>query len=486
MEEQYWILIVDDDRMNLKKAQDILTEDNYRIAAALSGEQAIKFVEKNAPDLILLDISMPGIDGFETFKEIRKLEKGANVPIIFLTAQDDIQTEVIGFDLGADDFIRKPFVNSIVLKRVKRSIESAKLRNRLAEEVYFQTKSVERKRKELETLSVEIIQTLAATIDTKDPYTKGHSHRVAEYSVILARKLGWDEERVEKLRIMASLHDVGKISVPDRILNKPGRLEDEEFEVIKSHTTQGYSILKGISGLSSISKVARHHHERFDGKGYPDKLAGNEIEIEARVVGIADAYDAMSSDRVYRKALPKEVIREELKKGRGTQFDPELLDVFEVLFESGELEAVYEATNSKGNVVDLSKFLTTISVEGAYDGAIPLSYNELVKLYSYIKNTNFRHGSTFSAILINLEFSDENYVNYGHLEKAMDAMEYSIIQCLRKTDLTSRISDSQQLVVLTEADQNYLTMIIERIFNGYYKNCLYTEIKPSYVIKDSE
>ena len=485
-EEKNLILVVDDDRLNLRKAQDILVEENYRIAAALNGEQAIKFVEKNTPDLILLDISMPGIDGFETFQEIKKLDNGANVPIIFLTAQDDIQAEMKGFDLGADDFIRKPFVSSIVLKRVKRTIESAQLRNKLADEVARQTKRAEDRRRDLERLSVEIIRTLAATIDTKDPYTKGHSSRVSQYSVILARRLGWDEERVENLRMMALLHDVGKISVPDRVLNKPGRLEADEFEIIKGHTSQGYTILKEISGLSSISMVARHHHERYDGKGYPDKISGEEIEIEARVVGIADSYDAMSSDRVYRKALPKEVIREELIKGRGTQFDPNLLDVFLELFEEGVLDTVYEKDSAKGNIVDISAFVASMAGESIADGAIKLSHSELVKVYSYIRNNNLRHGTSFAMVLVNLEFAEDSLRNLEHLEKAMDAMEYSIIQCLRKTDLTSRVSESQQLVVLTEVDMDYLNSIMERIFNGYYKNCLYAEIKPSYVVQDEE
>ncbi|MDO5156446.1 MAG: response regulator [Eubacteriales bacterium] len=484
MDRQSLILLVDDDRMNLKKAQEILVAEQYKIAAALSGEQAIKYIENNVPDLVLLDINMPGIDGFETFQRIRELPNGATVPIIFLTAEDDISAEIKGFDMGADDFIRKPFVSSIVLKRVKRSIESAKLRNSLEHQVEHQTRKVDEKRKELDTLSFEIIQTLAATIDTKDMYTKGHSSRVAEYSVMLAKRLGWDENRVENLRMMALLHDVGKISIPDRVLNKPGRLEDDEFEIIKSHTVYGYSILQGISRLDKISKVARHHHERYDGKGYPDQLAGEEIELEARVVGIADSYDAMSSDRVYRKALSKEIIRHEFEKGRGTQFDPELVDVFLELFEAGQFDAINEEASQQANVVDLSDYIAEITDAGNTNGAIMLKHDELVKLYAYLKNNNLRHGMSFVTILISLS-SGKGTVDEKHLQRAMDAMEYSIVQCLRSTDLTSRISNSQHIVVLTEADEKYISMVVERIFSGYYKNCLYAEIKPSYEIGQS-
>lgn len=484
MDERTLVLLVDDDRMNLKRAQEILSSDNMKIASMLSGEQAISFVEKNTPDLILLDINMPGLDGFETFERIRSLPNGANVPVIFLTAQDDTQTEVRGFEIGADDFIRKPFISGIVKKRVERSIESARLRNHLAEEVLRQSRRAEEHLRELERVSIEVIQSLAATIDTKDPYTKGHSTRVSDYSVLIAKKMGWNDDRVEELRVMALLHDVGKIAIPDRVLNKPGRLEDDEFEIIKSHTIHGDAILSKVSSLGKISKVARHHHERFDGRGYPDKLAGEDIEIEARIVGIADSYDAMASDRVYRKALSKEIIRQELVKGRGTQFDPDILDVVLTMFDAGELDNL--SNDDKASIVslDLSELLSDMSAERSGSGAIKLSHNELVKIYSYLKNSSDRHGMDFKVIMINLDYDDAALFNQQHLKEAMAAMEYSIIQCLRNSDMTSRVSDSQYIVVLTKADKAYIGAIVERIFNGYYKNCLYTEIKPSYEIDE--
>lgn len=482
MDERTLVLLVDDDRMNLKRAQEILASDSMKIAATLSGEQAISFVEKKAPDLILLDINMPGIDGFETYEQIRKLPNGSSVPVIFLTAQDDIQTEVRGFELGADDFIRKPFVSSIVKKRVERSIESAKLRNHLADEVLRQSRKAEEHLRELEKVSIEVIHSLAATIDTKDPYTKGHSTRVSDYSVLIARRLGWDDERIEELRVMALLHDVGKIAIPDRVLNKPGRLEDDEFEIIKSHTVHGDAILSKVSSLGKISNVARHHHERFDGRGYPDKLSGEDIEIEARIVGIADSYDAMSSDRVYRKALSKEIIRQELIKGRGTQFDPNILDVVLEMFDSGDLDDLTKEDKASIVTFDLADLLADMNSERKEPGAIKLTHSELVKIYSYLKNSSDRYGLDFKVIMINLDHDEGTLVDRQHLEEAMAAMEYSIIQCLRSSDMTSKVSDSQYIVVLTKADENYIGSIVERIFNGYYKNCLYTEIKPTYEI----
>ena len=198
----------------------------------------------------------------------------------------------------------------------------------LSREVEKQTKVANDRADKLETLSQEIVQTLAVTIDAKDKYTNGHSFRVSRYSMALARSLGWPEEEIQSLGREGLLHDIGKIGVPDVVLNKPGRLTDEEFSIIKSHTIIGDEILNQSGNLREAAQVARHHHERFDGRGYPDHLKGEEIPLHARTVAIADAYDAMRSDRIYRKGLPPETIRGEMIRGSGTQFDPELLNAF--------------------------------------------------------------------------------------------------------------------------------------------------------------
>jgi len=191
---------------------------------------------------------------------------------------------------------------------------------------------------QIQNFSIEAMETMAKTVDAKDPYTSHHSLRVAEYSVMLARKLGWGEEELKDLYYAALLHDIGKIGVPDAVLNKPSRLTDTEYKIIKSHTTIGSEIMKNVKVLKDADLVALHHHERYDGRGYPAGLAGEEIPLKARLVCIADAFDAMNSKRVYRKKLSWDVIREELVKGRGTQFDPLMLDAFLELFDGGELE----------------------------------------------------------------------------------------------------------------------------------------------------
>ncbi len=215
---------------------------------------------------------------------------------------------------------------------------------RLSAEVEKQTRvAVEQSRvateraDQLMKLSEEMVQTLAKTIDAKDRYTNGHSFRVSEYAVKLAEQLGWSDEELEGLKREALLHDIGKIGIPDAVLNKPGKLTDEEFETIKGHTPIGKTILEGIDGMNSVADAAAYHHERYDGTGYPEGLEGKEIPLQARIISIADAFDAMRSDRVYRKGLDDDTIRRELLNGSGKQFDPELLTVFLSLFNAGKL-----------------------------------------------------------------------------------------------------------------------------------------------------
>lgn len=208
---------------------------------------------------------------------------------------------------------------------------------RLSEEVKNQTRKANERSEQISEMSLQMIQTLANAIDAKDAYTKEHSFRVSKYSVCLARALGWGERRVNQLRYDALVHDIGKIAIPDDVLNKKGRLTDEEFKVIQSHTVWGYQIFENATAFPTAKLVARHHHERYDGTGYPDGKAGTDIPENARIVGIADAFDAMSSDRVYRKALPMEKIKAELINGAGTQFDPEYVKVFLGLLEDNLL-----------------------------------------------------------------------------------------------------------------------------------------------------
>ncbi len=313
------VVVVDDDMANLTLVGNILSKNNIHVTALQSGDAFLEYMKDNTPDLILMDVKMPGLDGFETLTKLKE-QGNFKTPVVFMTADEDEETETRGLELGATDFIRKPIAPGSLVLRVKHILELILLQNHL-------TSEVEKKTEEIEGLSLHIVRALAEAIDAKDRYTNGHSGRVAEYSKEIARRYGFPEEKLDDIYVMGLLHDVGKIGVPDAVINKPGRLTDEEFELIKTHPVMGSKILKNITELPQLSNGARWHHERYDGTGYPDKLSGEDIPIEARIIAVADSYDAMSSRRSYRNVLSQDVIRYELTKGKGTQFDPRLADI---------------------------------------------------------------------------------------------------------------------------------------------------------------
>ena len=324
------ILIVDDDPIILKRAWNTLTSAGFKVVVLKSGKALLDYAKENmAPNLILLDISMPEMDGFEVVEELRMCESNwRDTPVIFLTANEDEDTETKGLSLGAMDFIRKPFVPSVLVLRVKHAVELVRLQKDLET-------MVEEKTKENENLFIHVVESLADAIDAKDNYTKGHSGRVAVYSKEIARRYGYDEKHQEQIFMMGLLHDVGKIGVPDEVINKPGRLTDEEFAKIKKHPGIGGKILGNIKEMPELAAGAKWHHERYDGKGYPEGLSGDDISEEARIIAVADAYDAMTSNRSYRGALPVEAVRGEIEKGKGSQFDPKFADIMIEMIDEG-------------------------------------------------------------------------------------------------------------------------------------------------------
>ena len=322
-----WVIVVDDDETNLKVAGLILSKARMRVTAMRSGQALLDYIrDKDVPDLILLDIKMPGMDGFETLRALRRMEKARTVPVIFLTADEKNETEAKGLTMGATDFIKKPFVPEVLILRVRHIIDLDHLQRNLAEEV-------EKKTKENERLFMQIVSALASAIDAKDTYTNGHSSRVAEYAREIARRAGFEGKRLEDIYMMGLLHDVGKIGIPDAVINKPAKLSNEEYDIIKNHPVLGARILGKIKAMPKLVSGARWHHERFDGTGYPDGLAGEEIPEEARIIAVADSYDAMTSHRSYREPLPQEVVREEIEKGKGTQFDPRFASIMLAMME---------------------------------------------------------------------------------------------------------------------------------------------------------
>lgn len=321
------ILVVDDNKTNLAVAKNELSKE-YLVTPVTSGFQALQFLEKRPSDLILLDINMPEMDGRETMRRIRERKEWAKIPIIFLTADSTPETEAQCLSDGADDFIAKPFVPKVMLSRISRLVELSELRNGLEERLADKTKQVER-------VTLNSIMAIAHTLEAKDMYTSGHSKRVAQLSVTIAKRMGMSEEAINNLNFMALLHDIGKIGVPDMILNKPQPLSDEEFAVIKRHPVIGGEILQNITTITNVHIGALYHHERYDGTGYPMGLKGEEIPLEARIIAAADTYDAMASNRAYRQALSDERIMEEFEKCKGKQLDPQIAEMIIDMLKKG-------------------------------------------------------------------------------------------------------------------------------------------------------
>lgn len=337
------ILVVDDDKTNLALAQKILGAQ-YRIAASTSGAAALKYLETHRPDLILLDINMPEMDGFEVMECLRSDINTEMIPVIFLTADSLAETEIKCFQLGAMDFVTKPFVPDILLSRVSKTIELDQYRHNLENMVNTQAQKITEDAQRLGRIQDSVIIGMANLIESRDGSTGKHVKNTQNYVRMIANELlsrGLFPEEltpsyIEDLCKAAPLHDVGKIKIPDAILQKPGKLTSEEFDTMKLHTTHSRKIIQTIIGdiedehyVRLVEDIALYHHERWDGTGYPAGLTGSNIPLSARIMSVADVFDALYEERCYKPPIrPIERIMQIMSEGRGTQFDPVIIDVF--------------------------------------------------------------------------------------------------------------------------------------------------------------
>lgn len=461
------ILVVDDSTTNLKFVESIL-KDKYKLVLAKSGERALRYLEKNTVDMVLLDLMMPEMDGFETFERIKQLELNKNTPVVYLTADVDVESEIKGLKMGAKDFIRKPFVPEVMLKRISHIMQLEELMHHLEEKV-------EEKAKQIEQISFETIATIASMIEAKDSYTKGHSVRVAEYSALLAKELGWDSKSIQNLKYIALLHDIGKVGIPDSVLNKPGKLTEIEFDVIKSHTTIGGDILKDIETIPDVALGAKYHHERYDGKGYPCGLAGEDIPVLARIICIADAYDAMSSKRVYRDSLPFEVICEQLKLGRGTQFDPLLLDEFLKLLTEGRLVINSGGPKQEKTLSTESSVLLNQIMKNIEEG------NQKNHKFDFLTGLlNRKNGESAIAEAIKKDKGCLAFIDLDNLKKTNDVMGHlagdyalkcvgEVLSQYSENAIIARIGGDEFLYYVNGVDENIVTGLIEEIIDAFEK-----------------
>jgi len=330
--KKYTILAVDDDRTNLQIVRDVLEKD-YDLQLAISGEMALRFVSRRRPDLILMDLMMPGIDGKETMRRIRMENANRKIPFVFLTANQSPEEEAACLDMGASDFISKPIVPTVLERRISRIMELEEFHHDLQAKV-------EEKTRQYQELALESIFAIVNIIEAKDEITEGHSVRVAGYSMALAKAMGYDDERVEEVYQTGLLHDVGKIGIPDLILKKEGKLTNEEYGEIKEHTSIGGHILAAIETMGYLADGAKYHHERYDGTGYPQGLKGDEIPEIGRIIAVADVFDALVSKRHYKEPMDIETAKQEIIRGSGTQFDPKIVEVFLRLMEDGTVDRI--------------------------------------------------------------------------------------------------------------------------------------------------
>ena len=316
------VLIVDDNPMGRNALEELLSSEGYTLALAGDGPGALQLAAQITPDLILLDIMMPGMDGYEVCRRLRADENLADVPVVMVTALDDPSSRLRGLESGADDFITKPFNRAELRARVKTITRLNRYRNLMDE------------RAALHQAHLDLLVAYDATIegwvhalDLRDKETEGHSKRVTEMTVEMARAAGITEPELIHVRRGALLHDVGKLGVPDAILLKPGKLTDEEWVIMKKHPQYSYEMLAPIEYLHPALEIPYSHHEKWDGTGYPEGLKGEQIPFLARLFAVVDVWDALRSDRPYRPAWPAERVIEHIKASSGTHFDPQAVDL---------------------------------------------------------------------------------------------------------------------------------------------------------------
>jgi len=303
------VLVVDDEELNRKLLRDLLIARGFQIEEARDGEEALHKARQLSPDIVLLDVRMPRIDGFEACRELKGDPRTQLIPVVLLTALSSVEDRVAGIESGADDFLSKPFHQAELVARVRSLIRMKQL-----------TDQLER--------TENILFTMAAAVEAKDPYTEGHLRRLADYASEISLALGLPPRIITVVRHGALLHDIGKIGVPDAILHKPDELTSEEFDVIKQHPVFGERICRPLRFGAEVGPIVRNHHEQWDGTGYPDGLVGEAIPLGARIVAVADAFDAMTTDRPYHPAMSITSAMDELRHGAGIQWDPHLVKTF--------------------------------------------------------------------------------------------------------------------------------------------------------------
>jgi len=421
------ILLVDDNTTNLQLLHETLDGLGYKLLIAKNGKTALSIAQKAKPSLILLDIMMPEMDGYEVFRRLKADENTGQIPVIFITALADEEDEAKGLGLGAVDYVTKPFNPELVRARVRIHLELKQYQDHLAHLVRKRTRR-------LALTQAVTIESLATLAEYRDPETGGHIKRTQNYVKVLAKKLkehprfrdGLNDEIIELLYMSAPLHDLGKVGVPDHILLKPGKLTDEEFEEMKKHTNYGHDALwiteqklGEDSFLRHAREIAYTHQEKWDGSGYPSGLKGDEIPIPGRLMALADVYDALISKRVYKPPFPHEKAVEIIAEGKGKHFDPDIVDAF----------------------IELENTFRNIALSFA-------DHDEERKMLSGGKDLKPKKGKFIENILL----VEDNEINLEIMNSQLTSMGYKVDTAVDGKDALEKYHRKQYDVILTDIE----------------------------------
>lgn len=447
MSDKKVVLVVDDSISNLKNAEEVL-KDKYTLALVKSGKMALDYLASNTPDLILLDIMMPDMDGFETMRLIKANPVTQKIPVIFLTVDANVETEKEGFRLGAQDFIKKPFVPEIMIYRIEALIELDSLRKKLEAQV-------NKKTRQLEIATLQVISCVADIVDNKSIYTKGHSVRVAGYAEEIAKRIGMGDKEIYNIYYISLLHDIGKLVAPyDDPSKYETEMDDEERAIMYKHCSTGADLLKEFTIFDNITDGARYHHERYDGRGNVSGLSGDEIPLVARIIAVANAYDNMKSFRSYRKPLTDEEAKKLLLRERGCAFDPAIADIVIDMIDSGyklnSLLSTYESDISQfGNAIlhkVLNEYTDEIKIEAQKDDLTGLWDRK----YTESAVNEYLERDSGSGVMYMLDMDNFKQINdtYGHIKGDEVLVRFADIlkSNFRESDIICRIGGDEFIV----------------------------------------
>lgn len=447
------ILVVDEKAENLSAAEELLA-DCYHLLTTDTMNNLGKYFNENLVDLIFISCEMIKKQNKEFIKMQQEWNRICTIPVIGILEEYDLELESECLENGASDVIVNPFQRASTLKRIEHIFAADEERKSLQAEGM-------KKSKQLETMTLQAITAVANTIDSKDKWTRGHSLRVAKYATEIARRMKWTEEEITAINYIALLHDVGNVGIPDSILNKQGKLSDEEYRTMKQHTSIGEDILRDINSVKEAALCARCHHEWYDGTGYQDGRKGDEIPLEARIIAVAEAYDAMTTDRSYRKRLSEQEVLQELERGRGTQFDPDIADIMIQMvkegFECCEEDLVYFKDDSLVGESSalIHKILSGYTEEiknAAHRDALTGVWN---RSYTEEKINEFLSERRNNGVLFMIDMDNFKSVNdtYGHIvgDEMLLKFGQTLQKLTRQDDIVCRLGGDEFIVFLKGA-----------------------------------